>query len=439
MKVQRPTHLTVIRPEPPASSRDICFFRALYCGVLAVTVLVALPAYVAMYRDFAYSATPLLEPFGKDPMPFGFFLSLGIVLIITLILAALGIATRTALAISGVVYFIFFATQLGFTKPLDRPYTYHIKNLGFFILLVLAIAPGIDRHTILQRGREMIQVSSWPKVFILIGLGAAYFGSGYCKMVNDPLWVDGHTAAANILRQHIRLDIGLAYWVGQQHLANIVASVVVIFVELTFAIGIFTRLRLLYIAAGLSLHLSIYFTMGVNFIPYFCTTYFIFLRAPGPRLAKNLATPPPRLGKSTRWILGITAFALFYVPVFARWEAWPFSDYRVFTKRNHPERIAVLRYGGEKADGEFEWLEKRWQQELRRRHEKTIHQAYGRGDQAAIESTVLEAFSDLPPKIQQSYKTFGLTRRKIRPAKDPSKRWRVKDEPLYKFEVPTPE
>lgn len=447
----------------PADAADIALFRFLYCLAMAVTVALAAPWYAYTHEHFLYTPTPLFSPFGNDPLPLPVFNGLAVALVASLVCASLGCGTRVALGCAAVLYFVYFGTQLGFTKPLTRPYVFHIKNLGCFVLLILAFAPGVTRFSLdswFRHGRRWPEASgsarfasAWPKNLILVGVGAAYFGSGYCKMVKNPLWVDGHTAAANVLRGHLYEDTGLALFLGQFHIGSIVASVLIIILELTFIVGIFLpRIRWFYAAGGLALHLAIYLTMRINFFPYFAFSYLVLVewrhirplaaRLGIGRLAPDLAAPVPpppapgtvSTGPATRWLVAAFAIVAFIAPVFARVEAWPFSDYRVFTSRNHPLRIGALRIGGYDADGTFHWMSDAWIREVHRRHGRALFDALGAMDFERLEAVAREAADELPPDLRDRFRTFQVIHRRIRPGKV-NRRWDVQESTVASFEL----
>ena len=417
---------------------DLCLFRVLYCGSVAIALAFTFPYYADMHREFFYSPTPLFRSIVSEAPPRLLFLSLGWVLLMALLTAALGVATRVSLAIAACSYFFFFGLQLGYTKPVDTGYVHHVKNLGVFILAILVVAPGVNRFTIFSlirpRGARPPgrKLPPWPKILIIASLGAAYFGAGFTKIMKDPLWVDGHTVQAILLKQHLQHDLNLGLPIAEWHLLCLAMSLAVIAFELTFFLGVLVpRLRWLYIIGGIGMHLGFFLMVGANFLIYFAFTYLIFIEwRHVAKLLKLRADPsdivdtsPP---KTPRWILALaTAFALafFVTPILAKVEAWPLSDYRVFSGRTSPEEVEVLRFRAIDKLGQVQWLERRWQKELDRRFKRRLSSAIEIQDQARIDHLTGKAFSKLPKEMRKSLSGFELVSRKIQRSENGSGSW----------------
>lgn len=336
-------------------SGTLNFLRFLYCFVTAITVAGYASEYDRLYRMAPYYPTPLFEAFG-DPMPLLAYQTLRWVTVVFLLLAALGFFTRPALVLSALAFFAYEGTQLGFTKPPNSDYSFHITNLTFFFLLILAVAPGVDRHTLLTtlRGKnEPTLLPEWPRKVMITMVALAYFGAGYCRVMNDWRWADGHTLQGYLFEKATRWNLAIGLEVAQHWLPCLVFSALTMLLELGYPIVLaFPRFKPLCIVSGLLMHLGIYLAMGINFFFFFAYNYFAFLEWPflcrmfgkarsGVDRALEKVVPKGPIPRTH--LIGFSIFALIQVvSVFGRVEMWPFSDFRVFQKRKHPSDICVL-------------------------------------------------------------------------------------------------
>lgn len=352
-------------------SGTINFLRFFYCLVTAITVALYAWEYDRLYEVAPYYPSPLFSMF-EDPLPLVWYRALRWLTVAGLTSAALGFLTRPALVFSALTFFVYEGTQLGFTKPADGPYSFHITNLVPFILLIMSIAPGIDRHTLLttlRKQNEPTLLPEWPRKAMLALIAIAYFGAGYCRCVNSFLWADGHTLQGYLMEKSIAWDIALGWEIAQHWGLCVVISVLTMLLELGYPLVLFfPRFKPLFIFGGIMLHLSILLAMNINFMFFFGYNYFVFLEWPWLRrvfagvkdrtaeLARKI--PAPQLAPNWhKWafglIVGVQASC-----VVGRVEAWPFSDFRVFQKRNHPDKIGELFLAKAEplADGSPDWL-----------------------------------------------------------------------------------
>ncbi len=337
-------------------SGSLSFFRFAYCLTFAITLLLVAPEWDRYYAQNQYSATPLFAYISPEAIPFKAFVALRYVLVASLFFSAIGFLTRPALLVSALGFFLYEGTHLGFERPLEGTYSFHLTNLAVFFFIILTFAPEVDRHGIdsIRRGTTApIAIPEWPRKAMLGMLCFAYFGAGWQRLLANPLWIDGHTLQAYLLDKHIRYDIPLGYWIAQHWLLCVFVSVYTMALELSYiVVMIWPRLKPLYLLGGLGLHLGIYLTMGINFFLYFVFAYFVLVEWKWIALAiakiqrrtfvwdppQAPSTDVPRISKfaCVAWI-GLQAFC-----VFKGVEAWPFSDFRVFRERRNPDDISAL-------------------------------------------------------------------------------------------------
>lgn len=333
------------------SSACIALFRVLYCTGVAFEVLRTQGHRDSSFNRPTYDPIDLIAYFGVEPMPLEFFQQLRWLLVGCLALAVLGLFTRPALWIALLSFLAYEGTYLGFTKPIDSQYVFHMSNLTVFALFVLAIAPDVGRHTLvslLRGAKDAVPVARWPRRAIVGAIAIGYFGAGYCKMVESPLWVDGYTLQGYMLDRAIRHEIDIALWLASHYWLCVFLSVATILLELTWILVIrYPRLAWTHVPSGLLLHISILITMKIDFFQFFALNYLVFLdwewlarrfAAIRGQLRPLLPTQP-HLKPS----LLAPAFLLFlFGCVIFRVESWPLTDFRVYSKRRHPDRVGVL-------------------------------------------------------------------------------------------------
>jgi hypothetical protein len=350
-------------------SGTINLLRFLFCFATAVTVAGYGPEYDFFFQNAQYDPIPFFRTLAEPPMSLATFRVLRWTLVGMLTIASLGLLTRPLLVASAIAFVAYEGTNLGFTKPLDSDYAYHMTNLAPFFMLIMAIAPGIDRHTIVTtlRGRnEPTLLPEWPRKAMIGMIAFAYFGAGYCRVMESWLWADGYTLQYYLLDKAIRWDLAIGFWLAQHWFACVVFSVMTMLLELGYPIVlVFSRLKIPFIIGGLMMHVGILITMNINFLFFFGYNYFAFLEWPWlMRVVGRAKVGANALGSRVvgpalpRWQL---AAMLFFIAVqagsvFFRIEKWPLSDFRVFRERRHPVDVNALYFAKASDPADPEWL-----------------------------------------------------------------------------------
>jgi hypothetical protein len=360
-------------------SGTLSLFRFLYCALVIVEILGSANYRDSLYEKTDYSPIPFLAEIYSEPLPQPVFEALRMVTIVALAFASLGLLTRPALIVSLIAFTLYEGFFLGFTKPKNTDYVYHMSNLTVFALFLMAIAPGVARHgitSLVRRRNDGIAIPEWPRKTLIGMLAFAYFGAGYCKLVESLLWVDGYTLQGYLFDRGIRHDLDLALALGQYHGLCVVLSVLTVLLEITFPlILIWPRLAWLYVAGGLQLHVMIHFTMDINFFHYFAFNYLAFVEWPFlvasfRRIAGRAKAEEPPASQAVvptpQRAIAISLIALQAACVVFHVESWPLSDFRVYSKRRHPDMVSVLFLAKTGDSGEEEWLADNRQQRFRR-------------------------------------------------------------------------
>lgn len=360
-------------------SGTLSLFRFLYCLLVAWEVASAAPHNDGDYlRGRDYSAVPLFESISPEPIPLPVFRILRWILILALIASSLGVFTRPALWTSFAAFVVYEGTALGFTKSPDSDYVFHMSNLTVFALAILAIAPGIDRHgisAIVRRRFAPERIPEWPRKTILGLMAIAYFGAFYCRMVTDPRWLDGYTIQGYLFERAIRHDVPLAFEVAQSYPLCLAFGLATSVFEATFfLILIFPRLGWIYAAGGLALHTSIRELMAIDFFEFFILNYLAMIEwEPLARRVLRIGPTPPSLADTSldapvpllQRAVCIGFLLMQGGCVVARVEHWPFSDFRVYSRRRHPDDVIIPAFGRPGPTGEPILLSKRASRTLR--------------------------------------------------------------------------
>ncbi|MDX1946519.1 MAG: hypothetical protein SFU86_14050 [Pirellulaceae bacterium] len=369
----------------PQGAESLSLFRLLYCATLCWRIFSDGHYHLEQFSNPSWHPIPLFELFRIPLMSRELFQVLHFVLVASLALTALGAFTRISATIAWITFFFYMGTELGFSKAPHSNYVYHSQNIIVFILFLLSVAPDVARFGFDGwRGRgwrwsvdpsERL-TSAWPTQLVKLMLGLAYFGSFYCKMVAHPLWADGYTLQAYLLSKHLVVDSPLAAWIAQHWWLCLTLGLATLVLEGTFFLVVFfPRLTWPYVLGAISFHLAILATMKINFLNYFGATFLVFLDWPTllfltaplrlfwihptvPASSNQTEFPAPiTIGdtRAARWMV-VGMWGVLMACIVARVESWPFTDYRVFSGRQHASTICVYRLATIDANGQTAWI-----------------------------------------------------------------------------------
>lgn len=443
----------------PADAFSLSLFRFLYATLLIVTLLQRGDRYLQRFETTTWYPTPLFELLGVPLLSLQSFQILQGVLLASLAFLAIGLFTRTAASVSWIAFFLVMGTSLGFGKSPHTEYVVHSTNIVVVVLFVLSVAPGVATYGIDgwrrrgwrwhpdERGRA---ISAWPTQLIKLALALAYFGAGYCKIATSPLWADGYTLQAFLMSKYLILDCETGAWVAQNYWLCLLLGIATLVLELTFFLVVFyPRLTWWYVTAAIGFHTSIYLTMQINFFPYYGLTFLIFLDWPTIRTIGSWFAKPGQsvlasetIGRAAAPLtvarnvsvgargstLGDTLAAravvvglwgLLAVCIFARVEAWPLTDYRVFNSRNRIQRVCVYRLAGIDETGKQAWIPQSWLP-LSPTSMNGRFQAHMRHGTEADAQTMLEEMAAFIAKCDRAgnIKSVVLVQRKLRQSAD---------------------
>lgn len=336
----------------PRDARGLSLFRLFFCSGLALfhgRDFVAYQEIVAQWHPY------FTWPYRSWPQLAHIYLRcssiLGGLFILFLVGAALGIRTRTSLALSTVLYFLYQA-------PIQTYLFYHDQLTLFWMLAVLCFAPEIDYWSV-DRGWKAGPkvVSGWSDFLYRVLFVAMFFGAGWSKLQDAGLrWMDGQTLQYWLVRYHLwwKADWGLP-------LANslglcLVASTLVFCFELASPLILFKpRLFPYFVGGTLVFVTGVYLLIRVSFFNWFVLAYLAFI--PWSRWLKPKLEPTEV--STPRWAYGlILLIALCQLGgILTRVHAFPFSDYEVFSDHYTLKHFSpVYRLAIPQSDGRYHYL-----------------------------------------------------------------------------------
>ncbi len=474
----------------------INLFRFLYCSALLyfIGTSYSTTSLESIYNTERFSPLPLFEAMGLGLIDLQSLLHLYKALLISLLFSALGIFTRVSLSISWISFFFFAGTLLGFTERPDSNYFIHSQNIIVFILFFLSVSPGISHWNIsgFLRKKQVspLLIPNWPVQIIILALALAYFGAGYCKVINSFLWADGYTLQGYLFEKYLVLDNNLNVFLAQQYILCLLLSIGILVLELTFFVILFwPRLTWYYVIPGLMFHLFIFLTMNLNFLDRFALVYLIFVKttffdwlhqelkdifsrkqstptkdnselpsspSPSEQVDKQINKPiekkepaekqpkqesvkhPTLINKQKSKFFILSVFGVLLYCIIGRVESWPFTDYQIFQHRtNYTKQANVLRFLGQSKEGKQGWITKSILGESiisMNIRVASYLKHYKKGGKNLLEELMAKIAKRASLKSPGKYKRIFLFRRRV--IKDSSGKFHIKEQALEAKKVP---
>lgn len=223
----------------------------------------------------------------------GFLHSVWWITLVSGVFALVGLATRPAT----------FLFAIGNGLLIAHVYSYgayhHPEALFCIFLFLLALSPSgrcfsVDAWIGKRWGRAdrwgteaVVSTGIWPLRLTQCLLGMAYLNAAFYKLtVGGLAWVNGYTLQTVLLQDYMRWDQrfpsahlghGLGLWVAEHHWLCLALSVATVLFEGTFFVTVFIRrVRPLYLAAGVAMHMLIFLMQRADFWQ-FLVLYVVFL------------------------------------------------------------------------------------------------------------------------------------------------------------------
>ena len=354
---------------PPLSGRlrfvfyggSLCLFAFLNDG-LSFTLGEASPGLYQPRGITALLGVPYLSP--------GAMRGLMAVTYLAWLCAAVGLLTRPAKILTAVGLLL----ALGFEQAYEAGGT-HAHYLLLYALVLLSYSTS-DRDWSVDawlRRRRGITVegeggaastggTGLPRTGLLILAVSFYCASGLSKLIDaGPLWMDGqslqHYIASQVDRTSFEIVTSLRIWVSGQRWLCLILSAVTLVIELGSPVALFSRrLRHLWIAAWISMHLGIVVLMAPNYwIQSWCVgillTDWAWLRraweSRSLAAADRLRPGPPvvaRLGVRA-WVLVVALLSLAVLPPLVQIEWFPVTHVPMYASYVTPDVVGGVPVG----------------------------------------------------------------------------------------------
>jgi hypothetical protein len=275
----------------PAPLLDLAIARIVVVGIIWWLGAGGRAIATAMAAPQFFKPIPFLFAIGAATQPTPELVRrLGDVENVLLVLAAIGIAARPALA--GI--FVLQCLQEAWSNSLGK--VTHATLPLLYVVLFLALSP-CDRVLSVRRlwrGRPLETRSPdarWPIELAVVVIAAYYCKAGIAKLLVGGLaWADGSTLQFYLMTNGNPAGMTLAAWPT----LCAAASTLVLAFELGWPIAIVRRVRVLWLAAGALFHVATKVFLGISFWPV-VATYLVCV--PWTRWLKGLGvpldTPPP--------------------------------------------------------------------------------------------------------------------------------------------------
>lgn len=328
-------------------ARELSLVRILFCGCLALGNLRWYPSYLFWISDSQFTVPPGLEATYQLLAPI-----FGVGFILALMLCSAGVYARHFAWVSVVLYLLYVSPVATFRGS-------HLQNLTFFLLLALAISPGMDSWTPKKllanwRTRETgleDPVDGWFFVFARVFFALMFFLAGLGKLLQTGgSWLDGETLRFWALRYHFWKGSDLGLWLAQDLSLCQFFSILVVGFELSFVLLLFfPRLMALYLPASAFFLASVYFVLDINFFDPFVVVYLVFL--PYGRLWKLKSPKQPRF--RGHWLIPVLMVIHIFAALF-RLNAFPITDYAIYASyRSLRTRPGLFRLARQTREGDL--------------------------------------------------------------------------------------
>lgn len=254
----------------PSGVNHVAAFTKLFCGLLALTVIINFRDQLAYYRSQPMNIygkpIKLLRTISIPHPNEKWFIILGLMFLISLIVVVSGLYVKLFLAIALICYFFYF-------NPISTlAYIQRKTNLISFVLLILLVSPNSGTQ-LYAPGTE------WELILVKLGLAQVYISAGIQKLKGSGWkWADGKALQSSLMNNFLWSDSKSGSWLAKQNGLCAFFSAVTLLFELTFAIIIFVPwLTGIYVITALSFHAVILITMRINYLKYILPVYMVFV------------------------------------------------------------------------------------------------------------------------------------------------------------------
>jgi hypothetical protein len=286
----------------PASLARLAIFRIGVASIALVDVVPTTRAVLAESRGFAtvpsadaWRPIELLALFGGERPAASTLLAVGVVAVLALSAAFVGVFSRTACLVGALAHTWLEAVSYSYGR------VHHDEVALTFALLCLPLAPcgavlSFDAWFARRRGRATAQIdasarhAALPLRMTQLTIAIGYAAAGGSKLASSGVeWLNGWT----LMSSFVHADFALGRALGSNLLLCRVLSWSVVLLQLGFPLVLWRpRLARFFLPAMLAFHLVSWFTLGTGSYATLWLLYIAFL--PLERLAPRLFRTPDR-------------------------------------------------------------------------------------------------------------------------------------------------
>ncbi|MFM7022565.1 MAG: hypothetical protein ACKOXB_06265 [Flavobacteriales bacterium] len=245
-------------------------FARLFFFFLALQLLFNFPQQLRYFKTqpqrLYRKKVKILRLFSLPELTTTYFVLFGIMLLLSLILAAAGIYMKLFTALALLCYFPYFMSII------SMPSIQRKTNLIPFVLLVLLVSPSVS---------ESIDkpAPSWELLLIKIAIVQMYLSSAVQKLIHSGWrWCKGSTLQAHLMENYLWNEKKITLILAQNKGLCTALSYFTLLFELSFIILLFLpHLTYLYLSLALLFHLGTLLTMRINYLKYLLPVYMVFL------------------------------------------------------------------------------------------------------------------------------------------------------------------
>jgi hypothetical protein len=254
----------------PLGLNHLALFSKLFCAVFAVQLALNFSEqyqYFLTRPEKIYGGPPKLLGILRIPPPGRvLFLFSGGILLISLCAVTAGVFPRFFVLIALLCYFFYFMPIMSLA---------HIQrktNLLPLVLLIFLISPSTGRP-IHAPG------TAWELTLVKVAIAQLYFSAGLQKVRNSGLnWINGKTLQAYLLENYLWSDQKAGLQLALKPQLCMLASILVLFFELSFWIIIpVPALTPVYVTGAVLFHIGTLVAMRINYLKYLLPVYTVFL------------------------------------------------------------------------------------------------------------------------------------------------------------------
>lgn len=251
----------------------VAIYQQSFCLCLALIVLFNLSKHKELIDSdvlFLYGSAKKVFNRIKIPQltPRYFYFS-GVILIISLLFAGIGIYTRFFLALALCFYFIYFS-QLIVYEDVGRK-----THMMPFMLGIFLIAPGLEQPWI----SENVYWPLWMAKLVIVQM---YVSAAIQKFKNTGFkWSDGNLLRDYLIAHDLWHGMPVARIVAQKlWLCRLLSTGVMLFQLSIWVILIWPELTIFYALVAISFHLSTSMIMRIHYLKYLSCSYIVLFIEP---------------------------------------------------------------------------------------------------------------------------------------------------------------